>query len=148
MTYVGALLLPYTCPIGGSTLGAPKWSKRVIFDAPRRAHISQHFFRKNGPFSSSNMSGTGTPTWEGVPKPVHIPFEAPNWQTITHKFGVRTVSHVVVRCPDIFAPDFQKMIKNMSFHASQALATSGSVSCFSSIFSPSQQSSKPYSSMF
>ena len=119
MTYVGALLLPYTCPIGGSTLGAPKWSKRVIFDAPRRAHISQHFFRKNGPFSSSNMSGTGTPTWEGVPKPKHIPFGAPNWRTIGHKFGVRAVSHVVVRCSDILEPHFQKMTKNVSFYASQ-----------------------------
>ena len=131
MTYVRALLLPYTCPIGGSTLGAPKWSKSVIFDAPRRAHISQHFFRKNGPFSSSNMSGTGTPTWEGVPKPKHIPFDAPNWRTITHKFGVRAVSYVVVRCSDILALDFQKMIKIVSFHACQGLAIAGTVSCLS-----------------
>ena len=46
MTYVGALLLPYTYPIGGSTLGAPKWSKRVIFDAPRRPIIAGHIFAK------------------------------------------------------------------------------------------------------
>ena len=117
---MGALLLPYTCPIGWSTLGGPEWSKRVIFDAPRQASISRHLFRKNGPFSSSNMSGTGTPTCEGVPWPKHIAFGAPNWRTIGHKFGVRAVSHVVVRCSDILEPHFQKMTKNVSFYASQS----------------------------
>ena len=91
----------------------------MIFDAPRRPSISRHIFRKNGPFSSSNMSGAGTPTWEGVPRPKHIPFDAPNWRTIGHKFGVRAVSHVVVRCSDILALDFQKMIKNVCSHASR-----------------------------
>ena len=106
-------------PVTRSTLGAPKWSKRVIFDAPRRPSISRHNFRKNGPFSSSNMSGAGTSTWEGVPRPKHITFDAPNWRAIGHKFGVRAVSHVVVSCSDILALDFQKMIKNVSFHASR-----------------------------
>ena len=88
----------------------------MIFDAPRRASISLHLFRKNGPFSSGNMSGAGTPTCEGVPKPKHIPFGAPNWRTIGHKFGVRAVSHVVVRCSDILAPDFEKMTNSKRFY--------------------------------
>ena len=128
MTYVGALLLPYTCPIGGPTLGAPKWSKRVIFDAPRRPSIPGHLFAKMCLFGKATCR---------VLVLVHArEFQAPNIYLLLPPTGGQmdisggfvTPLHIPRHTVDILDPQILKMIKNVSFHASSGLAAAGSVS--------------------